>query len=449
MIYDLTSGSVGKNIVRFSIPYFLSYLLQTLYGLADLFIIGQFDGTGATTAVSIGSQVMHMLTVVIVGLAMGTTVSLSQAVGAKKKEDAAKAVGNTVVLFLALSAVLTALLLLLVRPIASVMQTPDAAVYGTRAYLRICFAGIPFITAYNIISSIFRGLGDSKTPMYFVAIACAVNIALDYLFIGGFDMGPSGAAYGTILAQAVSVGVSLLVIQRRGLGFRVTREAFRPARMVMKKLIRIGLPVAAQDGMIQISFLVITMIANLRGLDDAAAVGITEKLISMIFLVPSSMLSSISTIASQNLGAGKTDRARKTLRYALIIAGGYGISMALLMQFTGGFFLGLFSKDPRVVSLGWEYLRSYSVDTFFAGIHFCFSGYFVAAEHSIYSFVHNITSAVFVRIPASYFLSKMFPTTLLPMGFAAPMGSIVSDGICIVLYVHLRKKSDSVSKVAG
>ena len=215
---NLTSGSALKNLVYFSLPYLLSYFLQTLYGMADLFIIGQFEGVAGTTAVSVGSQVMHMLTVMIVGLAMGATVSIGQAVGAKDRKKAADCTGNTVTVFLVLSVILTAVLLLSVRGIVSVMSTPEEAVEGTVRYLIVCFLGIPFITAYNIISSIFRGLGDSKSPMYFIAVACGVNIVLDYLFMGAFHLGPVGAALGTALSQAVSVGVSFLMMKKRKTG---------------------------------------------------------------------------------------------------------------------------------------------------------------------------------------------------------------------------------------
>lgn len=213
---NLTTGRVFKNVILFSLPYLLSYFLQTLYGMADLFIIGQFEGVSSTTAVSIGSQVMHMLTVMIVGLAMGTTVSIGQAIGAGDRRQAAKDVGNTITLFMALSITLMATLLALVGPIVSAMSTPEEAVNGTVAYLTICFIGIPFITAYNIISSIFRGMGDSKSPMYFIAVACAANIGLDYLFMGVFRLGPAGTALGTTVSQAISVVISLIVIILKG-----------------------------------------------------------------------------------------------------------------------------------------------------------------------------------------------------------------------------------------
>lgn len=329
---DLTTGSVFRNVVSFSLPYLLSYFLQTLYGMADLFIIGQFEGVASTTAVSIGSQVMHMLTVMLVGLAMGATVSIAQATGGGDKKRTASAIGNTVTLFMLLSLALTALLLALRGGIVSIMSTPEEAVQGTLAYLTVCFIGIPFITAYNIIASIFRGLGDSKRPMYFIAVACVVNIALDYYFMGTLHLGPAGAALGTTLSQAVSVLVSLAVILKRRL-ISVRRADFRPQRAVMGKLLQIGVPVALQDGFIQVSFVIITIIANRRGLTDAAAVGIVEKIIGFLFLIPSSMLSTVSALGAQNIGAGKPGRARLTLRYAAMIACSFGIAVVILTLF--------------------------------------------------------------------------------------------------------------------
>ena len=320
-------------MLSFSIPYFFSYFLQTLYGMADLYIVGQFDAVESTTAVSIGSQIMHMITVMIVGLAMGTTVSIGHEAGAKNEKRMFAAIGNTVVLFLSLSVLSAVILTLCIRPIVSVMSTPAAAVESTVSYLTICFIGIPFITAYNIISSIFRGMGDSRSPMYFIAVACVSNIALDYLFIGALGMGAAGAALGTTLAQTISVAAALLRIRTdKGMQhIRLSAEDFKPQRTVMGKLLAIGVPVAVQDGFIQISFLLITVIANRRGLFDAAAVGVVEKIIGILFLVPSSLLSSVSALAAQNIGAGKKERAKQTLKYAMIAAVVFGTVSALLM----------------------------------------------------------------------------------------------------------------------
>ena len=436
---NLTSGSVLNNILYFSLPYLLSYFLQTLYGMADLFIIGQFDGVAGTTAVSIGSQIMHMLTVMIVGLAMGATVNIGHAVGAGDRKKASLVIGNTATLFMVVSIPLTILLICLVKPVVMVMSTPAEAVDGTEAYLTICFAGIPFITAYNVISSVFRGLGDSKSPMYFIAVACVANIILDLVFMGVMDMGPAGAALGTTLSQTISVAVALTAIVRRRL-ISVSKSDFRPCREHIRRILNIGVPVALQDGFIQIAFIVITIIANQRGLSDAAAVGIVEKIIGFIFLVPSSMLSTVSAVCAQNIGAGKLDRAAKTLRYAIFIAAGFGLVVSVLIQFVAEPVVGLFSSDAAVITMGGQYFRGYIADCMFAGIHFCFSGYFCAYGKSGISFLHNFLSVLLARVPGAYLASKMFADTLLPMGLAAVAGSILSVIVCTIAFVWIRKR---------
>lgn len=451
---NLTTGSVFKNIVVFSLPYFLSYLLQTLYGMADLYIIGQFEDVASTTAVSIGSQVMHMLTVMIVGLAMGATVSIGQAIGGGDKKKAAYGIGNTVTLFMAVSIVLTVILVVLVRPITAVMSTPADAVPGTVNYLTICFIGIPFITAYNVISAIFRGMGDSKSPMYFIAVACAANIGLDYLFMGVCHIGPAGAALGTTLSQAISVIVSLAVILKRKMGVSVSKADFKPQRPVMGKILKIGVPVAFQDGLIQIAFIVITIIANHRGLNDSAAVGIVEKVMSFLFLIPSSMLSTVSALGAQNIGANKPKRAVATLRYAAMLAVGFGIVVAVTMQFIAEPVVSLFTdastaEGAEVARLGGQYLRGYVWDCIFAGVHFCFSGYFCAVGKSGISFIHNLSAILLMRIPGVYLTSKMFPTTLFPMGLATASGSLISVIICIISFALLtRKRKKTVTEGA-
>lgn len=437
---NLTTGSVFKTLLYFSLPYLLAYFLQTLYGMADLFIIGQYNGVESTTAVSIGSQVMHMLTVMIVGLAMGATVMIGQAVGAGKKEQASLAVGNTVTLFMVLSVIVTAVLLLAVRPIVAVMSTPAEAVPGTISYLTVCFIGIPFITAYNIISSIFRGMGDSKSPMYFIAVACAANIALDYLLIGGLGLGPMGAALGTTLSQTISVIVSVVVILKKKTGIALTAADFKPLRTTMGSLLKIGIPIAMQDGFIQIAFIVITIIVNRRGLNDAAAVGIVEKIIGILFLVPSSMLQSVSALSAQNVGAGKHDRARRTLVYASTMSVLWGLIAVIAMQIDAEAFIGLFADSAKVVRLGGQYMRGYVWDAALAGIHFCFSGYFCAYGLSGISFIHNSLSIVCVRIPVAYFASKYFTDTLFPMGLASTAGSALSVIICVGVFVWMERR---------
>ena len=437
---NLTTGTVGKVLLRFVLPYLLSCFMQTFYGMADLFVVGQFHGAEVTTAVSLGSQVMHMMMVIIVGLAMGATVQIGRAVGAGDRKKAARTMGTTVVLFSAFAILLTAILLVLTNPIIHVMMTPDEAVADTRYYLLICFAGIPFIVAYNVISSVFRGIGDSRRPMYFVAVACVVNILLDFLLIGSFGMGAAGAALATICGQAVSVLLALLFMKRKNFGFALTRKEIRIQRELFWDILKVGIPVAVQDGLIQVAFVVITIIANSRGLVVATGVGIVEKLISFLFLVPSAFLSAISAITAQNMGAGKPERARKSLGYGLLITVSWGLLCSLYNQFFPETLVGLFTKDAAVLIAGASYLRAYSFDCLFAAIHFCFSGYFCGEGKSGISFIHNMISILLMRVPGAYLASVYFPETLYPMGWAAPLGSLLSAIICIGFFRKERNR---------
>ena len=437
---DLTQGSVGKNLLLFALPYLLSCFMQTFYGMADLFVVGLYNGSETTTAVSVGSQVMHMLTVIIVGFAMGTTVRIGRSVGAKDDRAVTETVGTSIVFFAGFAVVITTVLLICTRGIVQVMLTPAEAVAETRSYLTICFAGIPFITAYNVISSIFRGSGDSKSPMYFVGVACVVNIALDFLFIGFCGLGAAGAALGTVCGQTVSVAFALIMMRMRDMGFHISPRDIRAGKEVIFQILKVGAPIALQDGMIQIAFIVVTVIANSRGLIASAAVGIVEKLIGFMFLVPSAFLSAISTITAQNMGANKAERARRSLYYGLAITVGWGCLCALYNQFLPHTLVGLFIKDAAVLAAGCEYLRAYSFDCVFAAIHFCFSGYFCGDQKSMISFIHNITAILLVRIPGAWLASTLYPDTLYPMGWAAPLGSLLSALICVAFYVYYRRK---------
>ena len=437
---DLTKGSITGNIMSFSLPYMLAYFLQILYGLADLFVIGQYCGVDDTTAVSNGAQVMYMVTVVLIGLAMGTTVLTAHSIGAKDQPRARLVVGNTVSMFAILAFVLMAVLLLLRGWIVGVMDTPQEAVVGMVHYLTVCFIGIPFIIAYNIIASIFRGLGDSRSPMYFVAVACVCNIILDYVFIGGLGLGAMGAALGTTLSQMASVLFALSSIRRHKGVLDISRDDLRLRKDVVRNILKIGLPIAMQDGFIQISFLAITVIANGRGLVDAAAVGIVEKFIGLVFIVPSAMLSTVSAVSAQCIGAGNSQRAVSTMRTAMLITTVYGVTCAIVLQFVPQLAVGIFTDNADVLSQGSDYLRGYVWDCVFAGIHFCFSGFFTACGYSIISFLHNSVSIITARIPLAWLSSRLYPDTLYPMGLSTCAGSVVSCLICLCAFFWMRRK---------
>lgn len=435
---DLTTGKLSRTVLLFALPYLLSCFLQTFYGMVDLFVVGLYDTSATTTAVSVGSQVTHMLTVIIAGVAMGTTVKIGREVGQKDEVAVRRTIGNTIVLFGVLALVLTGILLTLTRGIVNVMQTPQGAVQETFYYLVICFAGLPFIVAYNVISSVFRGLGDTRHPLYFVAVACVINVVLDFVFVGALGLGAAGAAIATVCGQAVSVVLALLFMPRI-LNIKISCSDLKPNKTIVGNILRVGAPIAMQDGFIQIAFIIITVIANSRGLTDAAAVGVVEKIIGFLFLVPSALLSSISAITAQNMGANKPERAVGALRWGLIVTMGWGLLCGIYCQVIPGSLVSLFVKEPEVISAGCDYLRSYSWDVLFASIHFCFSGYFCGCQKAQYSFVHNIISIIVARIPGAYLASVWFPENLFPMGVAAPLGSALSAVICVMLYWHLHR----------
>ena len=435
MQQNLTGGSVLRALIRFSVPYVISSFLQTFYGLADLFITGQFNGAAVITAVSVGSQLMHMLTVVIVGLAVGTTVCIGRAGGAEKPEEISRGIGNTVTLFAVFASALTVILLLSAEGVLSLLHTPESSVPQAMAYVRICFAGIPFITAYNVLSSVFRGLGDTKTPMYFVAIAGVINIVLDWILIGPLGMGAAGAALATVAAQGISVLLAFLAFRRTSAGACVKLSDLRPDPRTMSMLLGVGIPIAFQEGFIQVSFLVITTIGNMRGVNAAAGIGIVEKFISFLFLVPSAMSAAVAAITAQDIGAGLHDQAKKTLRYAITVCIGFGALMTVLCNLNPEAVIRVFTREPEVVRLGGQYLRSYVTDCMVAGVHFCLSGYFNAYGKSFYSFLHNLASILLLRIPGAWYASILFPETLFPMGCAAPLGSLFSAVVCIAVYL--------------
>ncbi len=436
---DLTTGNVMQKLIVFVLPYLLSCFMQTFYGMTDLFVVGQYNAPSTTTAVSIGSQVTHMITVIIVGLAMGASVKIGNDVGKRDYKAVQKTIGTSIIIFSILAVVLTLTLTLFTRQIASLMLTPEKAVSETIQYLQICFIGIPCIIAYNVISSIFRGLGDTKHPMYFVGIACITNIALDFLFVGYFKMGASGAALATILGQAVSVLTAFMMMMKLDMGIIPSRKDLILDSKGVGDIFQVGVPIAMQDGFIQISFLVITVIANKRGLITSTSVGIVEKIIGFLFLVPSSFLSAISTMTAQNVGANKKERAIQSLHYGLAITVLWGALCAIYCNIAPISLVGLFTKNSAVIVAGCVYLRAYSFDCMVAAIHFCYSGFFCGYQKSRLSFIHNIISIVLIRIPGAYLASVYFPDTLYPMGLAAPFGSFVSAIICIAFYLNLKK----------
>lgn len=443
---DLTRGSILKNIAFFAGPYLLACFLQTFYPIVDLFIAGVFNGASTISAIAIGGQVMHLLVMVIAGIAMGGNVCVGRAFGEKSPENLTKSIGSSVIVFTGLALILTAVSFFCAEPIFRVLQTPQEAWNEALIYTQICFLGVPFIAAYNFIASVYRGIGDTRHPLVFVAIGGAFNIILDYILIGPMQMGATGAAIATVIAQGISVLAGFVSLRKLRIGVNLSRELIHPDKTAIHSILGVGLPIAVQDGFIQIGFLVITAIANSRGLYVSAAVGIVEKIICFFFLVPSAMLACVSAIAAQNRGAGLHKRSKQVLLDAIRICLIYGGICAVICQPCAATLVALFTSEAEVIRLGTEYLRTYSVDIAAAGVHFCFSGYFCAYSKSIWSFIHNLISVTLVRVPGTWLAAVLFPATLYEMGIVTPMGSLVSVIICIMVYQHYKNSAFSSSK---
>ncbi len=437
---DFTQGDIFLPLLRFSLPILAALILQTAYGAVDLWMVGRFATAADVSAVSTGSQLMHTITCVVTGLTMGTTVMLGQTLGQGKGEEAGSIIGSSIALFSLIAALLTAFTILGAEWLARITQVPEEAVPPSLSYIRMCGAGLCFITAYNVFGSIFRGMGDSKPPLMTVAIACAVNVAGDYLLVAVLGLGALGAAIATVCAQGVSVAVSLLVVSRRGLGFPFSPRDIRFHRVKVGRILRLGTPVALQDGLVSISFLVILSIVNSLGLVASAGVGVAEKLCGFIMLVPSAFSQSVTTFVAQNVGAGRLDRARKCLGQGILASLCFGVVIGYLSFFHGSVLAGLFNGDPAIVSAAADYLRAYAIDVLMTSFLFPFIGYFNGRGSTGFVMVQGLVGAFCIRIPVSFFMSRLLPVSLFRVGLATPCSSLAQILLCGGYFLWLRSK---------
>lgn len=437
---DFTQGDIFPPLLRFSLPILAALILQTAYGAVDLWMVGRFATAADVSAVSTGSQLMHTITCVVTGLTMGTTVMLGQTLGQGKGEEAGSIIGSSIALFSLIAALLTAFTILGAGWLARITQVPEEAIPPSLSYIRMCGAGLCFITAYNVFGSIFRGMGNSKTPLMTVAIACAVNVAGDYLLVAVLGLGALGAAIATVCAQGVSVAVSLLVVSRWGLGFPFSPRDIRFHRVKVGRILRLGTPVALQDGLVSISFLVILSIVNSLGLVASAGVGVAEKLCGFIMLVPSAFSQSVTTFVAQNVGAGRLDRARKCLGQGILASLCFGVVIGYLSFFHGSVLAGLFNGDPAIVSAAADYLRAYAIDVLMTSFLFPFIGYFNGRGSTGFVMVQGLVGAFCIRIPVSFFMSRLLPVSLFRVGLATPCSSLAQILLCGGYFLWLRSK---------
>ena len=441
---DFTSGPIVGPLLKFSLPILLALFLQALYGAVDLLIVGKYAAAADVSGVAVGSQIMMTLTNLISSFAMGTTILLGQKIGEGDREAGGRIIGTSIVLFFAIGAALTVLVPLFSGALAGAMNAPAEAFSETKRYIAICGAGSIMIIAYNVLGSVMRGIGDSKTPLVTVAIASVCNIAGDLLLIAGFKPGAAGAAIATVASQTVSVLVSFLLLRRRTLPFRFTRQQIRLEPDTVRRIARFGIPIALQDLLVGLSFLVILAIVNRLGLIASAGVGVAEKVCAFIMLVPAAFMQAMSAYVAQNHGAGRHDRAMLGLKIAIGLSTAFGVLMFYVAHFHGDLLCGLFSNDRAVVLAGWDYLRAYGIDCLLTCFLFCFIGFYNGLGHTGFVMVQGIAAAFLIRIPVAQYMS-VATGRLFYIGLSVPCSTIVQILSCFAFYVYLKKRGNGVT----
>lgn len=437
--HNFTEGKILSPLLKFALPVLAALFLQTMYGAVDMLVVGQFADAYHVSAVSTGSWLMQLITSFVVGIAMGTTILLGRKLGEGRPEEAGRIIGASTVMFALIGIVITALMEIFAGPIARIMQTPAEAFGATVMYVRICAAGSVFIVAYNVLGSIFRGIGNSKMPLITVAIACVFNIAGDLLLVGVFRMAAAGAAIATVLAQALSVVISLCIIRRQSLPFTIGRKDFRWDPGQMAQVFLLGFPIALQDVLVSVSFLTITAIVNSLGVIASAGVGVAEKLCGFIMLVPSAFNQSMAAFVSQNIGAGKGARAKKALLYGVAVFLAVGVLMAYFSYFHGDLMAGIFARDREVIAAAADYLKAYAIDCLLVSVMFCMIGYFNGCGRTTFVMLQGIAGAFLVRIPVSFAMSRILPVSLFKIGLATPCSSVVQIVLCVFYFFMLEK----------
>ena len=440
--HDFTRGPILSSLLKFAFPVLLALLLQTMYGAVDLQVVGKFGTAADISAVSTGSQLMQAVTIVITGLSMGVTILLGQKLGEGKPEEAGRAVGAGICLFAVVTLVVTVIMLAATPQLATLMQAPADAFDGTVTYTRICSAGAVFIVAYNLVGSVFRGLGDSKMPLITVSIACVCNIAGDLLLVGGLGMGVAGAAIATVAAQAISVALSLVIILRRQLPFTMTRADIRFEGTIIGRILKLGCPVALQDLLVNISFLVIIALANSMGTIASAGVGVAEKLCGFVMLVPSAYMQSMSAFVAQNVGASREGRAQRALWCGIVSSLLVGLVMGWGTFFHGDVLAGLFADDQAVVAAAAEYLKAYAIDCLLTSFLFCFVGYFNGHGQTLFVMIQGFVGALGVRLPVAFLMSRFFHGELFPLGLSTPCSTVVQIVLCLGFFLWKKRSME-------
>jgi len=436
---DFTQGSILKKLCRFMLPVLGALILQAAYGAVDLLVVGRFGSTSGLSAVSTGRQVLNLVTFVVTQLAMGVTVLIARYIGEKREKEIGAVLGGAAVVFTILAGCLFVLLVLFARPISVLMQAPQEALALTASYVRICGCGILFIVAYNVLSAVFRGLGDSRSPLLFVLVACLVNVAGDLVLVAGLHLDAAGAALATVLAQAVSVGCALAILRRKKLPFTFRKSDMRLNEQC-RRFLAIGLPLALQEFLTQLSFLALCAFVNRLGLAASSGYGVASKIVSFVMLVPSALMQSMASFVAQNIGAGNVKRAKKSMFTGIAVGVAFGIVMFALVLRKGDVLAGLFSTDAEVVRRGFEYLRGFAPETIVTAVLFSMIGYFNGSNQTLWVMIQGLIQTLLVRLPLAYYMSIQPNASLTKIGMSAPVATVVGIVLNIGCFLYLNRR---------
>ena len=441
---DFTQGSILQKLVLFMLPVLGALVLQAAYGAVDLLVVGHFGSTSGLSAVSTGSQVLNLVTFVVTQFAMGITVLIARYLGEKRPQYIGQVIGGSIVVFALISAVLFVVLVGFARPISVLMQAPEEALCLTSGYVRICGADIFFIVAYNLLAAIFRGLGDSQSPLLFVLVACIVNVFGDLFLVAGLHLDAAGAAIATVAAQAVSVVCAVIMLLKKHLPFKLCKADFR-LNPQCRKFLSIGLPLALQEFLTQLSFLALCAFVNRLGLEASSGYGVACKIVNFAMLIPSALMQSMAAFVSQNIGAGSKKRARQSMFTGIGIGLAFGCAVFALVWFKGDALAGIFTADQAVIANAFAYLKGFAPETIATAVLFSMVGYFNGNNKTVWVMVQGLVQTLLVRLPMAYFMSIQPNASLTMIGLAAPTSTAVGIvlNICFYFYFERTSRSDS------
>lgn len=420
---DLTQGSILKKLLIFAVPFLIANILQSLYGAVDLFVVGKYCNAESVAAVSTGTQVTQIVTSLITGLTLGSTILIGKYMGCRDIERVKRTIGTTFTLFFFFALLLTVLMLAFGRPLLTLLDTPVESFDLTVGYVAICAAGNVFICGYNGISAVLRGYGDSLRPMCFVGVACVMNIILDVVFVRVLGMGVNGTALATVISQGTSMALAILYLKRKHFIFDFQPASFRPVRTIARELALVGIPISLQELMVRISFLYLMAVMNRCGVYAAAVVGISSKFDVFAMLSATSIANALTAFTAQNMGAGKPERARKSLWYGMSFALVVSILFWFWAQLSPQSMIRVFNDNENIIAAGIPFFRSCSYDYIMVTMVFCLNGYLNGREKTVWTMISCSAGALLLRIPMVYLFGRYFAENLGMLGMIAPIVS--------------------------